>query len=54
MGKSFKKDEQVTRFAIRFVSPILVLMAIAIVMDVFSLTRWTGAMVQASFWEYLP
>lgn len=52
--RPLKKDEQVTHFAIRFVAPILAVFLSAIVADLFSLTRWTGALVQASFWEYLP
>ncbi|MEI7749713.1 MAG: hypothetical protein WCJ25_01785 [Candidatus Moraniibacteriota bacterium] len=54
MGRPLKKDEEVTHFALKFVTPILVLFIAAAVSDVFSLARWTGSLVRTNFWEYLP
>jgi len=48
------KDEQVTHFALKFVTPILAAFLFAAAVDVFSLAQWTGSLVRANFWEYLP
>jgi len=54
MGRLLKKDEQVTIYAIKFVTPLLALFIVAAVSDAFSLAHWTDAFVRANFWEYLP
>ena len=54
MARPLKKDEEVTHFALKFVTPILVVFIVAAISDAFSLAHWTDSFVRSNFWEYLP
>ncbi len=54
MAKPLKKDEEVTHFVLKFVTPLFAAFLVATVVDMFSLAHWTGSVISANLWEYLP
>ncbi|HWQ60399.1 MAG TPA: hypothetical protein VN420_04645 [Candidatus Fimivivens sp.] len=49
MGRPLKNDEKATVFALKFVTPLLVIFIFAVISDVFSLAHWTESVFSTMF-----